>query len=79
MSLSKEGVEEIWRDYYMLFFFCFFVLFFGKKGEQKEADVGSEKFNIVYRFVLFTDYSRKHKFSGLLFKNRSLNVSHTLL
>lgn len=78
MLLSKGGIEETERDYYMLFFFHFSILFFGKK-EQKDADVGSEKFNTVYRFVVFTDYSRKHKFSCLLFKNRSQNVSPAFL
>lgn len=53
-ALRKHGETII-----LWFSFCFFVMFFGKKGEQKESNVGSEKFNTVYTFIVF-DYSRKH-------------------
>jgi len=53
MSLSKAGnmsIEETWRDYLMVFYFCLFVSFFffcGTMKEQKEVEMGSEKFSAV--------------------------------
>lgn len=48
-SPSKGGVEETWRDYFMLFCFCLFLcfVFFGKMREQEEVEMGSEKFSSV--------------------------------
>ena len=62
---------------FMLFNFCYFVLL-EKMRVQKEVEMGL-KSSIQFKFVLFTDYSRKHKSSFLLFKNRSLNMSLTFL
>ena len=60
MSPSKGGnmsIEETWRDYLMVFYFCLFLCFFlllfffvcvcGTMKEQKEVEMGSEKFSAV--------------------------------
>ena len=62
---------------FILFNFCCFVLL-EKMREQKEVEMGV-KSSIQCKFVVFTDYSRKHKSSFLLFKNKSLNMSPTFL
>lgn len=76
-ALRRHDVYAVYAYAVLLLLFLSFVLL-EKMREQKEVEMGVQS-SIQCKFVVFTDYSRKHESSFLLFKNRSLNMSPAFL